>query len=98
MNTRPSPFGRITITKRLAAPVTRAGRTKYRMACKRTTAGSSLKKSGFHTLQEARLLIAAWQANGNATSDVTVEFIDDAEVILLQTDADWAIALLKFGP
>lgn len=95
MNVKPAPFGIITIKLRPAPTEPREGRTKYRMSCKRISGGSSRIKRGVHTLRQAKALIDAWRKNGNATPEVCVEYLAGDELMLLQTDADWAYAILK---
>jgi hypothetical protein len=46
-------------------------------------------------LRQAKALIDAWRKNGNATPEVCVEYLAGDELMLLQTDADWAYAILK---
>ena len=93
MNSKPKPFSIVRIWRRGNSPA-RPDRTKYKMACKRGV-GSAPKYRGFHTLKDAMMTLEAWRRNGNLTLDATIKFIDDEEEHPLNTEADWALAILR---
>ena len=91
MNVKPAPFSRITICRRDKPSLTG---TKYIMLCYRPTKAKAIIR-GAYTIREIRELIAAWHRNGNVYSDVKVTYDTRDGLNPLNTEADWAIAILS---